>query len=108
MWYVPVDLMGAAFDHNHTALGWNKKGKVVFTFARRGDAVDCHFAADKKALRHIREAINDFIAWVRKNLHWCKMILAAVATNSVDRLLNKIKFQLVTQYEGCNIYARYI
>lgn len=108
MWYVPNDLMGAPSDENHTALGWNKNGKVVFTFARRGEAIDCHFAANKKALRHMREAISDFIAWVRKNLPWCKMILAAVATDSVDRLLNKIKFQLVTVYKGCNIYARYI
>ena len=108
MWYVPTDLMGAAFDYNHTALGWNKKGKVVFTFARRGNALDCHFSADKKALRYIKEAISDFIAWVRKNVKWCKMILAAVAIDSVDRLLTKMKFQLVTVHDGCNIYARYI
>lgn len=28
MWYVPNDLMGAAFDHNHTAIGWNKKVRL--------------------------------------------------------------------------------
>lgn len=109
MWYVPDDLMGAAFDHNHSAIGWNKKGKVVFTFARRGDALDCHFAADKKALRYIREAISDFIAWVRKNILWCKMIIAATGPKSaVERILKSIKFNFVINHDDCAIYARFI
>lgn len=108
MWYVPDDLMGAAFDHNHTAIGWNKKGKVVFTFARRGEALDCHFAADKKALRHIREAISDFIAWVRKNITWCKMIIAAINRRSVVKTVTKLNFNYVTELDGHSIYARYI
>ena len=108
MWYVPTDLMGAAFDHNHTALGWNEKGKVVFTFARRGNALDCHFAADRKALRHIKEAISDFIAWVRKNIKWCKMILASTNRKSVIRVVTKLKFQYVTSQDHCKIYVRYV
>ena len=108
MWYLPSDLMGAPTDENHTALGWNKKGKVVFTFARRGDALDCHFAADKKALRHVKEAISDFIAWVRKNIHWCKMILAAINRRSVVKVVAKLNFNYVTEAEGHSIYARYI
>ena len=108
MWYIPKDLMGAAYDHNHTALGWNKKGKVVFTFARRGDALDCHFAADKKALRHIREAISDFIAWVRKNILWCKMLLASIEKNSVVKVVSSLNFKYVTTNQGYKIFGRYI
>ena len=109
MWYIPTDLMGVPFDNNHLAIGWKKKGCVVFSFRHlSGGSLDCHFSANKEALRHIREAINDFIEWVRTTYPECYRIVAAINRNSVSKIVESINFKYVGNLEGHLIYERLI
>ena len=108
MWYIPDDLMGAPTSKVHSALGWNKNGNVVFTFCKKGNALDCHFSANKKALRHIKEAITDFISWVRMNIPWCKALIAATQKRSVQKMISKLNFKHLADAKHCKIYARYV
>ena len=49
------DLMGLTTNENHLVFRWNRDDcKVLFSASRRGNAASCHFASDKRGLRHIK------------------------------------------------------
>lgn len=102
------DLMGVAMSPNNIAVEWKGPGEIIFSFAQRGQAMSAHFSANKKGLRHIKEAINDFCKWIFDICEWCKMILAVIKIkkNSVVRLVKKCGFSHVIDAKGHTIYAR--
>lgn len=104
----PSETLGVVYDENHLLVEWFDNGRVVFSFARQGDAISAHFAADKKGLRHVKQAINDFCAWVRENAPWCRMVLAAAKKPSVKRICEKCGFEYAFNAKGHDIYARKI
>lgn len=92
-------------DENYMAALWLGPKDVMFSFAKRGKAMSCHFATDD-GQRYIRDAIEEFIAWVFKEYGWCRMVLAQVKTPSVERLLTRIGFNFVIEHDGCKVYQR--
>tara|TARA_R110000851_G_C12885232_1_gene546516 strand:- start:391 stop:672 length:282 start_codon:yes stop_codon:yes gene_type:complete len=85
---------------------WTKKGRIVFSFAQRGKAIAGHFAADKKGLRHIKEAINDFCEWAFYTFEWCRMMLAMIQKPSVERIVRKCGFVFLGESTKAKIYMR--
>ncbi len=88
------------------AVEWGGPGKVVASYAMRGNAISAHFASDKKGLRHIKSAIEDFCAWIFDTYKWCTMILAMIERPSVTRIVRKCGFKHVIDNQGYKIYAR--
>lgn len=93
------DFMGLHVDQNYFVFRWNNDDcKILVSMAKIGDAVNVHFASDKKGLRKIREAAVDLFEFVPFLFDWCKMIIAVVKPVSVCRLVASLGFWLV----GCN------
>lgn len=92
-------------DGNHLTALWLGPEDVMFSYAKRGKAMSCHFATDN-GQRYMREAIDEFITWVFRHYRWCRMILAQVKVPSVGRLLERIGFQFVIEHDGYRIYQR--
>jgi hypothetical protein len=102
-----TETLGVPLDENHGLVEWFDGGAiVVFSFARRGNALDCHFAANKKALRHLRQAFNDFCELVKNEVEWCTMIVSIVIKSSVKRLVSKCGFNHLLSNDEYSIYVR--
>ena len=41
---------------------------ILFSVARKGNAASCHFKSDKKSLRFLKQAINEFVEFCYKLL----------------------------------------
>lgn len=99
-------LQGLYVDDNHLVFRWNGPGKILFSVSRRGDAASCHFASDKKGLRHLKQAIDDFVLFVFWLFDWCTMVIAQVIPASVGRLIEKVGFTPFSEIDGYTIYMR--
>lgn len=97
--------MGIAHDENYLCVKWGK-GDVIFSFARRGNALCCHFAALPHALRDIKEAINEFSCWAFGEFKWCTMLFAFVLKPSVERLIVKLGFNYLQDVNDTKLYVR--
>ena len=64
--YFGPDINGLPHDKNHLIFKWVHE-KVYFSAAQQGNAMSCHFKSDKKGMKRIHEAIDDFCAFVFKN-----------------------------------------
>lgn len=107
-----IDLQGDSLnvtknDH-YRVVEWNDHGRVVFSLTRKGKAMLCHFGAEKKALRYLQQAFNDFIEWVFDCYQWCTMILATIVISkpSIVKLVKKCHFKYVSTVAGGSIYTR--
>jgi hypothetical protein len=102
-----TETLGVPLDENHGLVEWfDGEAIVVFSFARRGNALDCHFAANKKALRHLRRSFDDFCDLVKSEVEWCTMIIAIINKISVERFILKCKFDLLSRHDDYLIYKR--
>jgi hypothetical protein len=97
--------LNVAHNDNYLCVKWYN-ANIVFSYARRGNALCCHFAADKKSLRKIKNAISDFCEWAFDEYRWCDMLLAFVEKKSVGRLISKLEFVPIYTVENSIIYAR--
>lgn len=95
-----------AQNENYHIVRWLGPGKVVASYVRRGDALSAHFSCDKKGLRHIKQAINDFCEWAFYAFDWCTMIIAMIRRPSVARIVEKCEFKKVADFKRGPVYAR--
>lgn len=101
------DDLGVTRTENFALCEWRAgDAKVVISYSRKGEAMECHFAANKAALRYIKVAIEEAVNWVFLNFEWCKMILSVGAKKGVLRMIQKLDFKHVYTIDGTEIYAR--
>lgn len=100
------DLLGVQKRSHHVAIEWIGPGRIIFSFAQRGQAMSAHFASDKAGLRHLKTAIDDFCQWVFESLDDIDMVLAIMTLPSVVRLVQRCGFLYVLTDEDREIYAR--
>ena len=100
------DLMGLTTNDNHLVFRWVGPGKILFSVSRRGNAASCHFASDRTGLRHLKQAIDDFVLFVFWLFDWCIMVLAQVSKPSVGRVIEKCGFSAVADCKEGTIYMR--
>jgi len=87
---------------------WVERGhRVVFSYARQGNAITAHFAAAKDSLREVKTAINDFVEWALWAYPWCEMVFANAGRASIGRLVTKCGFGFLTEAEGFKVYVKY-
>jgi len=99
-------LMGLPTNENHLVFRWTGPGKVLFSVTQIGKAASCHFASDKKGLRHLKKACNDFVKFCFFLFPWCKMCIAHVGPKSIGRLIMKIGFLPLGESEHGTFYMR--
>lgn len=99
-------LMGLPTDQNHFVFRWKGPGKILFSLTQKGDAVGCHFASDKKGLRHLKNACDEFVKFVFFLFKWCKMVIAHVSRCSIGRLIMKIGFIRLGESNQGTVYVR--
>lgn len=105
------DMIGLPCDANHLVYRWCRDDcLVLFSVCRRGDAASCHFASDKRGLRHLKQAINEFTEFVFDLFKWCTMSLAIINKKSVMRLVEKCNYVPIAQLSdidgGDMVYMR--
>lgn len=98
--------LGVTRDENYRVCEWEGEGRVVCSYTQLGEAISAHFACDKKGLKNMKSAINDFCGWAFSLYPWCKMILAITDKASVGRLVQKCQFSHVGEFEHASVYAR--
>lgn len=99
-------LMGLPTNGNHMVFRWHGPGKVLFSVTQQGKAASCHFASDKKGLRHLKKACSDFVKFCFFLFPWCKMCIAHVGPKSIGRLIMKIGFIPLGYSNQGTVYAR--
>ena len=106
--FSPYDgyLMGLPTNDSHLVFRWMGPGKVLFSVAQKGKAAICHFASDKKGLRHLKQACNDFVNFCFYLFPWCRMCLAHVGRESIGRLIMKIRFIPLGDSDQGTVYVR--
>lgn len=100
------DLLGLPTNDRHINVEWDRPERILFSMTQRGDSLSCHFAADPKALRYIKQAINEFCRWAFSLFRWCKMIIAVIEKPSVERIVKKCSFFKIGTIDDKAIYAR--
>lgn len=100
------DWLGVANDQDHMVVRW-LEAPIFFSFAQKGMAISAHFSSDRKSLRLLRKAIDEYCNWAFHAMEWCKMIIACVKRNSVARLIEDCGFERLTDRNGFKIYVRY-
>lgn len=97
------DLMGLPVNDKHLVYKWDK-ANILFSCTQRGNALSCHFAADKKSLRKLKAAINEWCDFVFSTTNY-DTILALTAKESINRLILKCGFKPVIQSKQ-SLYVR--
>ncbi len=100
------DLMNLPVSDKTIAVEWAGEGRILASYAMRGRALSAHFASDKKGLRNLKKAIDDFCSWAFNKYEWCTMILAVIKKKSVVRLVKKCGFMPVGYNKDVTVYAR--
>ena len=100
------NLQGVLMNETMLAYVWTGPGRIIVTFAQRGYAISAHFASDKKGLRHLKLAINEFCEWIFKRYNWCRMVFAMITMPSVERLVKKCGFVHIADQNEIKIYVR--
>lgn len=101
------DAMGIPTNDKHLIYRWhNNKCKVLFSVCKRGEAASCHVASDKRGLRLLKVACNEFFDFVMSEFKWCKRVMVAIKRPSVCRLVEKIGFELLGYADDSSVYMR--
>jgi hypothetical protein len=101
------DLKRLPTSENHINFRWlNDDCIILFSVCQQGEAASCHFSSDRKGLRRLREAINQFVEFVFWLFDWCEMIIAKVLKRSVCKLLEDCCFSFVAKFGNVSIYER--
>lgn len=100
------EMNGLYWTENYEVWRWSE-ANVYVSLTRQGDALVCHFSADRKALRHLRKAVNEFYWHALDEMPWCKMLIGCIKRDSVVRLMKSCGFWHVVDRKDVKIYARY-
>ncbi len=99
--------LGVYRNGNYWLNEWSDSGRVVFSATQQGQSLNCHFAANKKALRHVKTAIKDYVEWLFNVCEWCKMVIAVIEKPSVERIVKKCGFvKFGETVKGKKLYMR--
>ncbi len=102
------DLIGLTNNDNYLVYRWcNTSCKILFSVSRKGNALTCHFASDKKGLRLLKRCFEEFYSFLILNFPWCEMFFALTKKKSVARLIIKCGFHSIAYNDKHNVLVRY-
>lgn len=95
-----------ATNENHLVFRWVEPDtKILFSVTKKGDAAQCHLFCFNGTKR-LKQACSEFVDFVFYLFDWCKMILVTSTKDSINRLLEKLKFELLYQGKDHKAYMR--
>lgn len=101
------DLLGLPTSANHLNFRWREPDcLVLFSVCQQGKAASCHFFSDKKGLRRLREAIEQWVSFVFWLFDWCDMVIAKVLKKNIGKLLVNCGFCCVAEMGNFSLYVR--
>lgn len=101
------DVENLPYDDNYLVFKWlEPECDVYFSVARRGNAASCHFSSDKRGLRRIKQAINEFVEFVFYLFDWCNMVIAFITRPGVMRIVEKCGFFHAAHSDESEIFVR--
>lgn len=100
------DWLGIAEDENHFVVKW-MAANVFFSCCQKGNSISAHFSAEREAIRHLKQAIDEFCRWAFDVMPWCRMIFACIVRQSVARLVVKCGFSFLETRDDLQIYVRF-
>ena len=83
------DMMGMYSNDKHLNFKWDS-ANILFSMCRQGNAVVCNFASDKKSLRKLKIAINEFIDFVFDGSKHDNLLINVDDDNDYYKNLQKI------------------
>lgn len=94
-------IYGLPTNKNHANFLWNEPDCfVLFSAAKVGNYMSCHYKNDGASNDQINRAINDFCEFVFEKCDWCKGILAKVDLEKVARRIIKLGFYVDLLHNG--------
>ena len=101
------DLIGLPTSDKHLNFRWDEPDcKVLFSACQQGNAASCHFASDKRGLRKLKQAINEFCDFAFWLFEWCEMIMAKIDKKSVERLVKRCGFEEMARNKDVSIWIK--
>jgi hypothetical protein len=101
------DLIGLSVNEHYLIFRWIEPDcKVLFSVCRLGDAANIHLASDKKGLRKLRQASNDFCEFVFWLFDWAKMILCKITVKSVEKIAKDCGFVQIAKRNNVTVFMR--
>jgi len=84
----------------------NPDCNILFSVTRQGKAAVCHFTFDKKGLRKLKQAANEWCEFCFWLFEWCKMIIGIIVKPSIARFVERCGFQYIGSFGNKRIYVR--
>jgi hypothetical protein len=92
---------------NHLHFRWiSMKCNIIFSVTRQGNGAVSHFTSDKKGLRYLKQALNDWCEFCFWLFDWCTMVIGIIEKISVSKLAEKCGFEHIATIEDKLIYIR--
>ena len=105
--FLPIKEESDIGNDNYLYFKWNKPDcNVVFSVTRKGNGAMCHFKSDKKGLRKLKQALNEWCEFCFWLFDWCEMIIATIRPSSVKKLAEKCEFKKVLDSNNLSLYIR--
>lgn len=102
------DDMGVYRDENHTVFEWVGRSRIVFSATRMGDALSCHMAFGKEAMREVRQSIEEAFDFMMKACPWCTMVFVNIFKDrhGLRRILERCGFCVFGDLGDTVLYVR--
>lgn len=105
------DLIGLPTNENHLNFRWIDKSLkpgmvVLFSCAKMGKAMSCHYANRGASYQQVKKAMKDFEKFIFSGWPECEMILAKVKNKRVADRLVKFGFELFGTLNDAMFYCK--
>ena len=79
---------------------------VIYSATRQGNGATCHFTSDKRGLRKLEQALNEWCEFCFWLFDWCEMVIAKIDKPSIRRLAEQCNFEHVITKDDKSLYIR--
>jgi hypothetical protein len=92
---------------NYLNFKWREPGSnVIFSVTRQGNGATSHFTSDRRSLRKMQQALNEWCEFCFWLFDWCEMVIAKIDKPSIRRLAEQCGFEHVVSQGNKSLYIR--
>jgi hypothetical protein len=96
-------------NENYLAFKWEKPNThILFSVCQQGKGVRVHFTAERKSLRYLKQAVNEFCHFCFHLFSLCEIIFAIIYTKrkSIIKLAEKCGFKQLATIRDLTILTK--
>jgi hypothetical protein len=79
---------------------------VIYSVTRQGNGATSHFTSDKRGLRKLEQALNEWCEFCFWLFDWCEMVIAKIDKSSIKKLAERCGFEHVKSQGNRSLYIR--